>query len=176
MELSYKDKIIKYGLYALLILLASLLQNISGAWFTVFGARCFFIIPVCILLGVGEDERVSAFLGLFGGILWDMISSNHRLFASVFLMLACYISSWLVTFLFRNTYRYGIIACAVSSFLFCLLYWLFFILTGGGEGRLSALGFFYIPSFIYTSLMSFVLYMLIRPLKAKLNKTGLSAD
>ncbi len=176
MELSFKDKTIKYGVYALLILVAAFLQNISGAWFTVFGARCFFIIPVCILIGVGEDERAAAFLGLFGGLLWDMISSNHRIFASVFMLVACYVSSWLVTFLFRNTFWYGVIACIVSAFLFCMLYWLFYILIGGGEGRLAALGFFYLPSFLYTAVMSFALYLFIRPLKAKLNKTSRTVD
>ena len=176
MELSYKDKIIKYGVYALAILAAALLQNVSGLWFSVFGARCFFIIPVCILIGVGEDDRAAAIMGLFGGLLWDMISSGHRLYASIFMTLACYISAALVTFLFRNTYRYGVIAASGAAALFSILYWAFFILTRGGEGRLAALGFFYIPCAIYTSLMSAVLYIFIRPLKAKLNKTKLTVD
>ena len=171
MELSYKDKLIKFGVYALTILAAALLQNIGGLWFTVFGARCFFIIPVCVLLGLGEDERVAAFLGLFGGILWDMISSGHRLYASIFLTLACYISSALVTFLFRNTYRYGVIAAGVSTLVFTLFYWLFFVVINGDDGRLAALGKFYIPSIVYTAVMSAVLYLIIKPLKAKLNKT-----
>lgn len=176
MELSYKDKIIKYGVYALAILAAALLQNVDGLWFTVFGARCFFIIPVCVLIGVGEDERAAAFMGLFGGLLWDMVSSNHRLFASIFMTLVCYISAALVTFLFRNTYRYGVIAASSAAVLFSLLYWLFFILTRGEDGRLAALGFFYIPSAIYTALMGAALYLFIRPLKARLNKTKLTVD
>ena len=171
MELSFKDKTIKYSVYALIILAAAFLQNIAGAWFSVFGARCFFLIPVCVLIGAGEDERAAAFLGMFGGILWDMISSNHRVFASIFLTVACYITSWLVTFLFRNTYRYGIIASGCTAFLFIILYWLLLIVPRGGDGRLAALGFFYLPSFVYTVLMSFVLYLFIRPLKAKLNRT-----
>ncbi len=176
MELSYRDKTIKYGLYAAVILTAALLQNIGGAWFSVFGARCFFLIPVCVLMGLGEDERAAAFLGLFGGILWDMISSQHRIFAAVFLSLVCYISSYLVTRLFRNTYHFGVIASAVSVFAFCIIYWICYVLIGGEDGRLAALGFFYIPSFIYTSLMAFPLYLVLRPLKAKLNKTALSVD
>ena len=176
MELSFKDKTIKYAFYALIIFIAAVLQNVGGAWFSVFGARCFFLIPVCVLLGVGEDERAAACFGLFGGILWDMISSNHRFFASIFLTVVCYVSAWLVTFLFRNTYRYGIIASGCSAFLFCILYWMLFVLIGGGEGRLAALGFFYIPSFVYTVLMSFVLYIIIRPIKTKLNKTSVTVS
>ena len=176
MELSYREKTIKYGIYAAVILLAAFLQNIGGAWFTVFGARCFFLIPVCVLLGLGEDERVSAVIGLFGGMLWDMISAQHRIFCAVFLTLVCYICSSLVTRLFRNTYRYGVIASAASAFLFSIIYWLIYVLIGGGDGRLSALGFFYIPSFIYTAVMAFPLYLVLRPFKAKLNKTALSID
>ena len=176
MELTYKEKTIKYGVYALVILVAAILQNVSGCWFSVFGARCFFLIPTCVLLGVGEDERAAVFMGLFGGILWDMISSQHRLFASVFLVLACYISSALVTFLFRNTYKYGIIASGISTLIFTILYWMIFVLPDGGDGRLYALGSFYIPSMIYTIVMSFLIYLGIRPLKAKLNKSGMSID
>ena len=176
MELSFKEKTIKYAVYALIILAASILQNVDGAWFTVFGARCFFLVPVCVIIGLGEDERGAAFLGMFGGALWDMISSQHRIFGLVFLALVCYISSTLVTFIFRNTYGYTMIASGVSILLFVLSYWLFFVVPGGEDGRLAALGFFYIPSAVYTFIMTLPLYLALKPLKEKLNRTRIIAD
>ena len=176
MELSFREKTIKYAVYALVVLAASILQNVDGAWFTVFGARCFFLVPVCVIIGLGEDERAAAFLGMFGGALWDMISSQHRLFGLIFLALACYISSTLVTFIFRNTFGFNLMAAGISIFFFALLYWLFYVVPGGEDGRLAALGFFYIPSAIYTFAMTFALYPALRLLKIKLNKNELAVD
>lgn len=176
MELSFKEKTIKYAVYALIILAASILQNVDGAWFTVFGARCFFLVPVCVIIGLGEDERGAAFLGMLGGAFWDMISSQHRIFGFVFLALICYVSSTLVTFIFRNTFGFTMIAAGASTLLFIILYWLFYVVPGGEDGRLAALGFFYIPSGIYTFVMTFPLYLAIKPLKEKLNKTRIVAN
>lgn len=176
MELSFREKTIKYAVYALVILAASILQNVDGAWFTIFGARCFFLIPVCVIIGLDEDVRGAAFLGMFGGALWDMISSQHRIFALVFLGLICYLSSALVNYIFRNTFGYAVIASSVAAILFCILYWIFYVLIGGEDGRLAALGFFYIPSAIYTTAMSAVLYVALNPLKQKLNKSRITAD
>ena len=176
MELSFREKTIKYFIYALVILAASILQNVDGAWFTVFGARCFFLVPVCVIIGLGEDERGAAFLGMFGGALWDMISSQHRIFGLIFLALACYISSSLVNFIFRNTFGFAMIASGVSIVLFILLYWLFFVVPGGEDGRLAALGFFYIPSAVYTFAMTVLIYPALRLLKEKLNKSKIVID
>ncbi|MBR3737707.1 MAG: rod shape-determining protein MreD [Eubacterium sp.] len=170
MELSKKEKTIKYIVFCVLIALAALLQNVGGLWFEIGGARCFFLIPVCIILSLGEDEKISALFGLFAGFLWDTVSAQHMGFNCIFLMLLCYIVSTLETFIFRDTFLIEAAATAIISLLYVIAYWLFFVLRKGVDGSAVIFLEFYLPCFVYTCVMMPVLYLLITPLKNKLNK------
>ena len=170
MELSKKDLTIKYSLYCVIIAVAALLQNVHGLWFEIGGARCFFVIPVCVLLSFGEDEKHAAFLGLFAGFLWDAVSVSHMGFNCILLMLLCYIAAAFVNFVFRNTFWVGVVSAAICSFIYCVLYWLLIVLTRGGEGAALSVLYFYLPSFVYTAVAGFVLALVLAPVKEKLNK------
>lgn len=170
MELTKKEKTTKYVIYCLVIAVASLFQNVGGLWFEIGGARCFFLIPVCIILGLDEDEKVSALLGLFAGFLWDMLSAQHMGFNSIFLMVLCYIVSAFVTFIFRDTFVIEFVSTLILTLLYVLLYWLFFVLRRGVEGSAVSFLNFYFPCFVYTAFMMPILYLILTPLKRKLNK------
>ncbi len=176
MELSKKEKTIKYILYALVIVAAALLQNVFSFRFEICGARCFILIPAAVILSVNEDEKTAALIGLFAGVLWDAVSVQHMGFNFVFLMLACYTVSALVVFIFRGTFRYCLAASAITALAYCLIYWLLFVFIGGGEGKVIAFFAFYLPSAVYTSAVSAVVYALVNPLKNKLNKIEIIAD
>lgn len=170
MELTKREKTIKYALFCLVIAGFSLLQNVGGLWFEIKGARCFFLIPVCVILGLDEDEKVSALLGLFAGFLWDAVSAQHMGYNAVFLMVLCYVTSALVTFIFRDTFWIEFAASGIMSFLYVLIYWLFFVLRKGVDGSAMSFLSFYFPCFLYTTVMMPVLYLILTPLKRKLNK------
>lgn len=167
MELTKREKTIKYGLYCLIIAVFSLIQNVGGLSFEIGGARCFFLIPVAILLGIDEDEKIAAIIGLLAGLLWDTVSLQHFGFNAVILMLMCYLVSSLVSFLLRATYWVGVVSCIVSILLYALLYWALFVLIKGGDGALESLFYFYLPSFVYTSFIALILNLIIIPLKRK---------
>jgi rod shape-determining protein MreD len=170
MELSKREKTIKYFLFCLVIAAFSLLQNVGGLWFEIGGARCFFLIPVCVILGLDEDEKISALLGLFAGLLWDTVSAQHMGYNAVFLMVLCYITSALVTFIFRDTFRIEFAITGIMSLLYVLIYWLFFVLRKGVDGSAISFLSFYLPCFVYTLAMMPLLYLILTPLKRKLNK------
>ena len=69
--MSKRQQTIKYIFYCLIILICDLLQNVSGLFPEIYGARCFLLLPVSIILAMGEDERNGALIGLFAGLLWD---------------------------------------------------------------------------------------------------------
>lgn len=169
MHLTKKEKTIKYLIYCGIIALFSLIQNVGGLWFEIGGARCLFLIPLSILFSVGEDEKTSALLGLFSGVLWDVISTNHIAFNALFLMIACYITSVLITHLLRDTYWVGVVIACVFTLIYVLLYWTLFVLTKN-DGAAVILFKFYIPSFLYTGVISLLLNLPIVRLRAKLNK------
>jgi rod shape-determining protein MreD len=170
MELTKKEKTIKYGVYCLLIALGALLQNVGGLWFEIGSARCFFLIPIAIIIGIDEDEKISAFLGLLAGMLWDSVSGQQMCFNAIFLMIVCFFISALVTYLLRSTYWVGVIGSVICSFIYVVLYWLLFVITKGGDGAVQTFGYFYIPCFIYTALMSLVLGLVLMPIKRRVDK------
>ena len=170
MELTKKEKTTKYVIYCLVIAVASLFQNVGGLWFEIGGARCFFLIPVCVILGLDEDEKVSALLGLFAGFLWDVSSVQHMGFNGVFLMVLCYIVSAFVTFIFRDTFVIEFVSTSILSLLYAVLYWLFFVLRKGVAGSAVSFLSFYLPCCVYTVAIMPILYLLLTPLKRKLNK------
>lgn len=153
-----------------MILLAAVLQNVLAVKLDIAGARCFILLPCAVLLGIDEDEKIAALYGLFAGMLWDAVSAQHMGFNCIFLMFACYLSAALVVFVFRNTFVYNLVSSTAVIFAYCLVYWLLFVLIGGGEGQGRALAFFYLPSAVYTLCVTPVLYMILNPLKNKLNK------
>ena len=157
MNLTKKQKTIKYAVYCLLILAGGLLQNVHGLWLEIGNARCFFLIPFPILLGINEDERVSALLGLFAGLLWDFVAVQHMGYNLVFLTLICYIASALVSYLLRATFWVKFGACSIATILYCLIYWLLFVVPNGSTGDGASFGYFYIPCIIYTMAISFLL-------------------
>lgn len=170
MNLTKKERKIKYLLYALLILASALLQNVFGTRLEIGGARCFFMIPTAVALGIDEDERMSAIIGCLAGFLWDMLSSQHFGFNFAFLMLVCYVTSALVSYLLRATYWVTLSATILASGLYSFLYWLFFVAIGGGDGSVASLGYFYIPCFVYTAFVSFLIVAILRPIKRKINR------
>lgn len=159
---------IKYIAYCLLILGANLLQNVSGIIPEIFGARCFLIIPVLLVLITGEGELSASLLGLFAGMLWDLSSAVHMGFNCIFFALFCFIASALVNNVIRNTFITNIIICCVGAILYSLIYWLCFIVIKGTGGVVYTLFAFYIPSVIYTIFASAIIYPIFKPIKNKL--------
>ncbi|MGN1202291.1 MAG: hypothetical protein ACI4RF_03280, partial [Eubacterium sp.] len=169
MELTRKQKTIKYFCYCLIILLADLLQNTDGLFPQIFGARCFLLLPVAIILAMGEDFFAGALLGLFAGLLWDLSGAVHLGFNCIYITIVCFLSAALVTYIARDTFITNMISSAAAIILYCLFYWLCFIIIKGIEGGEMTLFTFYIPCAVYTGVLTPVLWLLLRPIKRKLN-------
>lgn len=170
MELSYKQRVTKGFVYMVLVAFAVLLQNTAGLLFEIGPARCLLVIPVCIILGLGEDEKTAALLGLFGGLLWDLSSPAHLGFNAIFLCITCYITSALVVYIVRNTFITSIIFTTLTIVLYCFLYWLCFVIIKNVVGAELTLFTFYIPSAIYTCVVALIVRICLRPIQKKLNK------
>lgn len=170
MELTKKDKTVKYIAYCGILMLCALLQNTAGLFPEIGGAHCFILIPVCVLISLNEDEKAAALLGLFAGALWDIVSAEHMGYNCIFLMLACFVSSTLVTYVFRNTFAVSMVCTAASIALYCLFYWLIFMVIQKSDGSVWTLFYFYIPCAVYTMALTPLLYLILKPLSRKLNK------
>lgn len=171
MELTKKQLTIKYVCYCIMIIAADLLQNISGLFPEIAGARCFLLIPLVVFLASGEDFLAGTLLGLFAGLLWDLTSPVHMGFNCIMLSLFCFAASVLITYVARNIFITNIIASTVSIIIYILLYWLIFIVIRGIDGGYDTLFYFYIPSAVYTAVVSLPIWAVLKPIKKGLSKS-----
>ncbi len=171
MELSGKQKFKKAVIYFLIITAADLLQNVAGLFPEINGARCFLILPVTIILAMGESVFSASMLGLLAGLLWDLSSSVHLGFNCIFITVVCCAAAMLTSFIIRDTFITCIITAAAVTVLYCVFYWLCFIIIKGVEGAQSTIFTFYAPCAVYTIILSLVLWLILTPLKQHLNNT-----
>ena len=164
----------KYLCYALIILLCDLLQNTAGLFPEIASARCFLLLPVSIILSMGEDEKNGAFIGLFAGLLWDLFSGVHMGFNCIFIMIMCFFSSALVTYIARDNFITNMISSAATTALYCFIYWLLFIIIKNVKGAEMTLLTFYIPSMIYTLALTPLIWLILKPVKKKF--TGITVS
>lgn len=171
MELTARQKTTKYIVYCLIILAADLLQNISGLFPEIGGARCFLLIPLTVFLAGGEDFLAASLMGLFAGLIWDLTAAVHIGFNCILLTLFCFICSTLITYIARDIFVTNFIVSTVSTIVYGILYWLAFIVIKGVDGGYNTLFTFYIPCIIYTVIISLFIWAAVKPIKSKLNKT-----
>lgn len=170
MELTVHQKTVKYVIYCLCIALAGILQNTAGLLLQIGPARCFLIIPVTLILIMGEKELAAGLIGLFAGCVWDMHSAVHMGFNALFFMFVCFLIAAVMERFVRNFFITNMIAAVFTIFLYSFFYWLFFIIIKGVEGAESTLFTFYLPSAIYTAVLTPILWIILTPFKKKLNK------
>ncbi len=170
MDLSYKQRTLKVVVYLILTALAALIQNTAGLTIEIGEARCFLLLPVCMILGSGEDERFAAVIALVGGMLWDLSSAVHLGFNAIYMCIMCFFGAALITYILRNTFITNFIFSVVFILIYCILYWLFFIIIKDVRGAELSLFTFYLPSALYTIVITPFIYLILRPIKNRLNK------
>lgn len=169
MELTAKQKAKKYIIYFLIIIVADFLQNVSGLFPEIYGARCFLLLPIAIIFAMGEEVLGGTIIGLFAGLLWDLTASVHMGFNFIFIALMCFIASALTSNIIRDTFITDMILSLITIFVYSTVYWLFFIIIKGVDGGEDTILNFYLPCGIYTAVLSPVLWLILNPLKNKLN-------
>lgn len=169
MELTQKQKINKYICYCLILTLVDLIQNVAGLSLEIFGARCFILLPVAVIFAMGEDIFAAAVIGLFAGALWDITSAVQMGFNCIYIALMCFVAAALTSSIARDTFITNMIMCITTISIYCTLYWLLFIIIKGVDGAQDTILSFYLPCGIYTTLASPIVWLILNPIKKRLN-------
>lgn len=168
MELTKKQRYTKYICFGVMLVLAELLQNISGLLPEILSARCFIMIPALIVIVIGEEEIPAAVIGLLSGMLWDLTSGVHLGFNCIFFAVLCFGISALMNRLLRDTFITNMLMCAIGTILYCIIYWLCFIVIKGINGAQNTIFTFYLPCAVYTMAITPIVYAVIKSIKKRL--------
>ena len=168
MDNEKKITIFRCFILAFIIVLVATAQNTLSMVFQIGGARCFIIVPVVVAVGMFENEGTSAFLGLFAGMLIDMVSGVQMGYNAIILCFTALCCSLFVSNIMRSTILTSLIFNSISIVVYVVLYWLFFMIFAGVEDGAKSLFTFYLPSAVYTFIVSPFIFSFIRAIRKRL--------
>ena len=156
-----KELYIKRAIFALLVVLAALLQHTAGSAFSIGYAKAWILVPLVVAISMYEKSVVAMLFGVFAGILWDFASVSGDGFFAIVLCVCGFVCSMLVSFIIRN----NLPACLILTFfslLFCTaVHWFGFVFLRGIDGSFAILIRYYLSSAAFSMLFSPVFYYLI---------------
>ncbi len=168
-ETQNKKLIIRRICLALIILLLSVMQNTDGFFPQIFGVRALLLIPFVVCVGMFERDIWGMILGLFAGLLWDITASGAS-FNALFLLAAGFVCGTLINTIMRN----NIVTAGILSFIFSVFYnvgyWLFHYIITPMDSAAFILIRYYIPSIIYTTVLTPVIFLLVRGLEKRFSE------
>lgn len=166
-----KKNILHSSAVILIIFISSLLQNTAGLLPEPFGARAFLLIPLAVYIGMFERSVKGMLFGAFIGILWDISSAKDGYFA-LMMFLTTLFSAIMISYFMRENFISALVltlfCLSVNIFIYILIFYTF-----SGVRNVSTFIFsFYIPSILYTLILSPIQYYLIKALYKTVNTTG----
>ncbi len=163
---------VKIALYGLLLVVFYLLTSVPALGLRFMGQapELLFILTVCI--AVNESETFSAFFGLAAGFLNDCVTDSVvGKSAIVFMFTAFFVSVALKTVLRRLFLTYVVLSLA-TVLIYLLTEYLFTVVFYGGLPFGQALLKVILPKFLYSGVLCYPVYFVVRFLAKKLDAGG----
>lgn len=157
-----KEEYKRNGIFLLLIVFTAILQNTNGLFPRIYNASAMLIIPLVICISMFEREITSMALGLAAGLIWDFYSTRMDGFYSVLLVLTGFFCSYLIRRYMRNNIVTALVYTGLCSLVCVGAYWIFFAVAGGAQGAGMLLINKYLPSALYTAVLTPVYYYFIK--------------
>ena len=154
-------------MYALLLVLAALLQHTRGALPQIGAASCFLLLPLCVAIAMREGSVIAMLFGVFGGALWDFASPSGDGFYAAALCLICFVCGALCSFVLRVNLRSFLLLCVCAALLLGLARWFFFLFLPGIDTDTALLFGRVVPSLIYTLALSPAAYGIVKIIRGK---------
>lgn len=167
MTVQTKTKLKRYGVYAVILLLAHILQNSLPIFPEILAVRPVLLISVAVCIAMFEGELVGAVAGLLAGALWDTVTTTADGYNALYLMAACAVCGVLLRIFMRNNIITYIMMNTAFTMLYFISYVLFFITARGIDGGMEMLLRYYLPMGLYSLLLTPVWYVIIRAVSRK---------
>lgn len=146
---------------------AALLQN--SFWLPeVNGARALLLLPVVCVTAMFFSVPVSLAAGIFAGGIWDLASASPDGYLAIYLGFTGLACAVLVNRYMRRNLRTAWLFCFVFTALFSVIRMLVYASYFDFQGIPSLFFRFFLPSFIYTFLLSPLIYGLLKKIYSSL--------
>lgn len=155
-----KQKYVRYAIYAVIIVIAAILQNTVGFPPPILGVSAFWLIPVCVCIAMFEREVAAAIFGAFSGVLWD-VSLGRDGFNAFILLIICAVCSLLVSHFMRKNVLTSLVLCGGSVVLYSIAYVTVNLVAAGAGGSFLQVVTFYLPSCVYTLALCPIVYFIV---------------
>ncbi|HCA30883.1 MAG TPA: rod shape-determining protein MreD [Ruminococcaceae bacterium] len=155
------SRYLKWTAYGLIILLTTILQSLPHFPPEIGGARPTLIIPVVVCIAMFEGPVGGAAAGVAGGILWDVFSDRLLGFNALLLLIICCICGLLSQLLIRNNLISSMLMAAAALVFHSLIDWFIYDLMLENDQALNVLLWFTLPGFIYSLILTPLLYYVI---------------
>ncbi len=167
MTVQTKTKVKRYVAYAVILLLAHILQNSLPIFPEILAVRPVLLISAAVCMSMFEGELVGAIAGLVAGALWDTVTATADGYNAFYLMVACAVCGVMLRIFMRNNIVTYIMMNTGVTMIYFLSYVLFFITARGIDGGTEMLLRYYLPMSIYSLLLTPLWYVIIRAVNRK---------
>lgn len=158
-----RSQLLKWGCYALLGLLCTVLQTTPGLF--QFGAvKPLYLLPLALAVSVFEGEFAGAIFGAVCGLMWDWLAGRTVGMLALELMLLCFAVSAVVQLYFKNSAVNFVLIASAAALLVLTMDWLFFYYMPGYSGAAARYLWFVLPTAVLTVPVCFPLFWAVRRL------------
>jgi len=155
-----KQKLLRRGIFGLLVVLCALLQHTKGAFFHIGFVHAWLLVPVVVCIAMHEKRLPAGLFGAFAGVLWDCASAGADGWYAVWLFVLGFLCSTLVALWIRNNARAALLLCGGAGLLTALFQWFCFVLLPGQPAAVHQLFSFSLPSALFTLVFALPVYWL----------------
>lgn len=158
----------KAAFYGLLLIISYLLLTLPPIALKFMGVTPELLLVLTVCVAFNESKTFSAIFGLAAGILKDTITESIVGKSAIFFMFAAFFISVLTKTLFRRFFLTYIFIELCTLLLFLATEYLLVALFYGGVGFLDALWQVILPKFLFSGVLAYPVFYVVRFLNNKL--------
>ena len=148
-----------------IVILAFILQNTVFVTLSFNGVRPNLLLIITVFFGFADSANNGMLTGFFGGLLCDIFFGSYiGVYSFLFMILGC-LGGVMAKIFYQDDIIFPYVTIALSDGLFGLMCYVFMFLL---RGRFVFSDYLYgviIPELLYTILLSFLLFPLLRRFK-----------
>ena len=161
--------LVKWILYSVILFVFTVIQTTPGL-LQINGVKPVLILPLAVFVAVFEGETGGFCFAVAAGIVWDSVSDKPLGFSAILLAVCCVIIALLVIFFVKASILNCCILCLAAVCVYCFFDFLFFYAIWGAGGLMSVLLTHFLPMIIYTTVISPLVFLLVRVIASKYNE------